>query len=116
MFGVGLATAGALGVVPRGGRGEKIPGGSGNVGVTPVETDAAGVGVVSTGTVEVIPVAGATSDPVGEVGRAASPVIAGAGVLKIVTFWGGGVVSGPNGFSRVHPMATIANNASVAKR
>ena len=109
-----LGTDGALVVGPSGGSGEKIPGGSDSVGVTEVDAEVSPGTVI--GVVEVIPVVGATSDPVAEVGRAAALVAAAAGVFKVVTFWGDGAVSGPAGFSRVHPRATIANNASVAKK
>ena len=85
------------------------------VGVT--EADAKG-GFASGegGVVVVIPVEGATGAKVGAEGFEAAPLVGkGAGVLKIVTFAGGGVIS-VAGFSRVHPLAAIANNAIAANR
>ena len=90
---------------------EKTPGGKARVGVTDVDArvDAVGAAGAEVSVVEVIPVAEAI------VGLTTA-LAAGTGVLMVVTFWGGGVDSGPAGFSRVHPMAAIANNARVAKK
>ena len=120
-LGVGVVAAdadGALVVGLIGGGCEKTPGGKARVGVAAVDAWVEAVGEAGEVSVEVIPVAGAITGPGGGMlGMTTALVVAtGAGVLRIVTFWGGGADSGPAGFSRVHPRATIANNASVAKK